>query len=68
MSALTRKLRSMSDEELQDLTTSLDAELDCRARRRPERGFQRSTYGLYIARHKRKAPRAPADRRRRIAA
>lgn len=68
MSAITRKLRSMSDEELHDLTTSLDAELDCRDRRRSERGFQRSTHGLHVPRQKRKAPRAPADRRYRIAA
>ena len=68
MSAMTRKLRSMSDEELQDLTTSLDAELEYRDRQRSLRGFERSTYGLHVPRHKRKAPRAPADRRRRIAA
>ena len=69
MSNLAGKLRRMSDEDLHDLTASLDAELDRRDRRRSLRGFERSTYGLRIPRQKRKAPRAPADdNRRRIAA
>ena len=69
MNTITRKLRRMSDEALQDLTASLDVELERRQRRQSVRGFQRSTYGLHAPRQKRKAPRAPADdNRRRIAA
>jgi len=68
MNAFVRKLKRMNEEEIFCLAKALDAELERIERRRFDRGFTRSTYGIYMPRQRRKAPRSSATTRRRLAA
>ncbi len=68
MNAVARKLESMNEEDLFSLAKAMDVELERIERRRFDRGFTRSTYGTYVPRQKRKAPRSSATTRRRLAA
>ena len=68
MSAIVSKLSRMDDDELFALTEAIDAEVERRSRRGTRRGYDRSTYGTYVSRPKRKAPRQVIQRERRLAA
>ena len=74
MSAIMKKLSRISDAELFALTEAIDAEVEHRSRQEQgqgqkiRRGYERSTYGTYISRGKRKAPRQSSPRERRLAA
>jgi hypothetical protein len=57
---LTRRLRALSDEELQALSEGIDAEIDHRRCRVVGRGYIRSTYMSDRVRGRRKAPRRQA--------
>ena len=57
MDALFKRLKTFTDEELDELAEAADMELSLRAERRQRRGFRRSTFLADRVRGERLAPR-----------
>ncbi len=57
MNAMLKRMRAMTDEQVQDISEALDAEVDRRMEFRIQKGYRRSTYMLDRVRGRVKAQR-----------